>query len=166
MSHKIKIYIITMGLFLIGATQLYIHTPNALAAFCTTPGEINCTIPPVGANTTPTNDVDCPSGQANADHTGCVPLGNDCTGKESGDACLKKNPIFHYVNIIIGFLSGLVGVVVVAIIIIGGIQYSMAGDNSTAVQEARKKITNGFIALFAFMFLFAFLEWLVPGGII
>lgn len=155
MSHKIKIYIVSMGLFLLGVMQLSILGPNVLAA------------PARGGQATPVGtvqDIDCPSGKANPSNTGCVALGNDCKGK-TVDQCLTVNPITHYINITIAFLSGLVGIVVVAVIIIGGIQYSMAGGNATALQAARQKITNGLIALFAFIFLFAFLQWLVPGGL-
>jgi hypothetical protein len=58
-----------------------------------------------------------------------------------------------------------VGVVVVGVIILGGIQYTMAGDNPQAVTAAKQRIINGLIALAAFLLMFAFLEWLIPGGI-
>lgn len=93
-----------------------------------------------------------------------------CTkaGLPTGDisqACLQKNPIVKQLNIFVNFLSGLVGVVVVGVIIVGGIQYSLAGGNPQAVAAARKRIIDGLIALFAFLFIFAFVQWLVPGGV-
>lgn len=91
-------------------------------------------------------------------------LGNGCAGK-TGQKCLQENPIVKDLNIVVGFLSGLVGVVVVGVIILGGIQYSMAGDKAEAVSAAKKRITNGLIALLAFLFIFAFLQWLIPGGV-
>lgn len=66
---------------------------------------------------------------------------------------------------IVNFLSAGVGVVVIGVIILGGIQYSMAGDNSQAVGAAKQRIINGLIALVAFIFMFAFINWLLPGGI-
>jgi hypothetical protein len=81
------------------------------------------------------------------------------------NACVKSNPIVKDLNSIVNVLSGLVGVVVVGVIILGGIQYSMAGDKAEAVSAAKKRITNGLIALLAFMFIFAFLQWLIPGGV-
>lgn len=81
------------------------------------------------------------------------------------NACVKSNPIIKDLNAIVGVLSGVVGVVVVGVIILGGIQYSMAGDKAEAVSAAKKRIINGLIALLAFMFIFAFLQWLIPGGI-
>lgn len=92
-------------------------------------------------------------------------LGNGCAGDTTSEACLQKNPIVKDLNIIVGFLSGLVGVVVVGVIIMGGIQYAMAGDKADAVSAAKKRIINGVTALVAFLFIFAFLQWLIPGGI-
>lgn len=77
---------------------------------------------------------------------------------------LKSNPIVKDINTIVNFLSAGVGIIVAIVIIVGGIQYSMAGDNAQAVSAAKQRIINGLIALLAFLFMFAFLQWLVPGG--
>lgn len=92
-------------------------------------------------------------------------IGN-CDGSTAAknEACLKKNPIVGNLNNIIDVLAGLVGVVVVGTIILGGIQYAMAGDKAEAVSAAKQRIINGLIALVAFLFIFAFLQWLIPGG--
>ena len=66
----------------------------------------------------------------------------------------------------IRILSGLVGVVVVAMIIVGGIQYALARDNPQAGSAAKQKIINAVLALIAYLSIFALLQWLVPGGII
>ena len=78
---------------------------------------------------------------------------------------LKDNPIAKDINQAVNFLSAFVGIVVVGSIILGGIQYAMAGDNPQAVSAAKQRIMNGLIALVAFMFTYAFLQWLVPGGV-
>lgn len=79
--------------------------------------------------------------------------------------CLKKNPVTKQIQNIINFLSAAVGIVIVGMLAVGGIQYMSAGENTNAVVEARKKITNALIALAVFIFLGAFLQWLIPGGI-
>jgi hypothetical protein len=79
--------------------------------------------------------------------------------------CVQSTPIWHDVNLIVNFLSAGVGVVVTGVILIGGIQYIMAGDNPNALTAARQRITNGLLALFVFLFIFSFLQWLIPGGI-
>ncbi len=106
-------------------------------------------------------DSECPSGKAYEapnDITKCVPI-------STNPVALKDNPIVKDLNDIVNVLSGLVGVVVVGVIILGGIQFATAGDKAEAVSAAKKRITNGVIALVAFLFIFAFLQWLIPGGV-
>ena len=79
---------------------------------------------------------------------------------------LNKNPIVKDINMIINVLSAGVGIVVVAVIIFGGIRYIMAGDSPQSVEAAKNTIRNGLIGLAIYIFGFAFLQWLVPGGII
>ncbi len=73
--------------------------------------------------------------------------------------------IIRYLVIFIRALSAIVGITVVIMIIIGGIQYSASADNPQTAQAAQKRIGNAVIALIAYIFTFAFLQWLVPGGI-
>ncbi len=84
---------------------------------------------------------------------------------EALQKCLKRNPIVNDINEIVNFLSVGVGIVVVGVIILGGIQYAAAGDSPEAVSKAKQRIINGLIALVAFIFTFSFLQWLVPGGV-
>ncbi|HSX27574.1 MAG TPA: pilin [Patescibacteria group bacterium] len=73
--------------------------------------------------------------------------------------------IVKYIQIFTNILSGLVGIIIVAMIIVGGIQYTTSGDNPTSLSNARKRIMNALLALVVYFFMFAFLQWLVPGGI-
>ncbi len=118
------------------------------------------------AGPTQCNDTNngCTGGQPSGSAGSSSTLGNDCANKP-GPQCLQDNPIVNDLNLAVDFLSGLVGVVVVGVIILGGIQYSMAGDKAEAVSAAKKRIVNGVTALLAFLFIFAFLQWLIPGGI-
>lgn len=78
--------------------------------------------------------------------------------------CLEENPIVGYVRLAINVLSAGVGVLAVIMLIIGGIQYSSAGGDPQKVKAAKNRITNVIIGLIAYFFLFAFLQWVVPGG--
>jgi hypothetical protein len=78
---------------------------------------------------------------------------------------LCNNPIVDQLQTIVNFLSAGVGVVVVVMIVWGGIKYASAGDNPQAVADAKNHITNALLALLLFMLMFAFLQWLIPGGI-
>ena len=79
--------------------------------------------------------------------------------------CVQHNKIITDLQTIINALSVGVGVIIIAMIIIGGIQYMMAGDNPTAITAAKQRIANALIALVAFLLIFAFVQWLVPGGV-
>lgn len=71
-----------------------------------------------------------------------------------------------YLNPFVGFLSVIAGVVIVISIIVGGIQYSSAGSDPNKVSAAKKRITNALVSLVAFIFLVAFLQWIIPGGLL
>lgn len=107
------------------------------------------------------------SAVASAASTTPVPVNTDCNDPSASGLqnCLQHNKIITDLNYIIDFLSAGVGIVVVGSIILGGIQYSMAGGSPEAVGKAKQRITNAFIALVAFIFIFAFLQWLIPGGL-
>lgn len=79
--------------------------------------------------------------------------------------CVKKNPLVTRFVDVINFLSIGVAVLVTVMVIIGGIQYTTAGSNPQAVSAAKKKILNAFIALVAYFLVYAFMQYLIPGGI-
>lgn len=74
--------------------------------------------------------------------------------------------IVSYVVDAINILSGLAGVVIVIMIAVGGLQYSASRDNPQATAAAKQKIINALLALLFFIFGFALLQYLVPGGIL
>jgi hypothetical protein len=88
------------------------------------------------------------------------PNGNDL------EKCLNANPIIKNIRLIVNFLSAGVGVVITGSIIIGGIQYAVAGNNPNAVSAAKKRIQDTLIALVAFFFIYALLNFLIPGGLL
>lgn len=70
-----------------------------------------------------------------------------------------------YLTPIIRFLAAGVGIIVTAMVVIGGIEYSMAGGDPQKVSAAKQKIFNALIALVAFALIDSLLQFLVPGGI-
>ena len=104
--------------------------------------------------------VTCPSGyQLDTAKNACVPTGTTVQQK------LSNNPITNDINDFVTFLTGLVGIVAVGNIIAGGIQYTAAGGNPQMLASARKRIANAILALVAFLLIWAFVQWLVPGGV-
>lgn len=149
MLQKLKILLIVPALAIV---PLLAVVPHAKA----------CTADEIHRKTGCITAADCASGQTttqklkdeNFTQTVCVPLGND-----------KTNPIWKDLQNIVNALAAGVGVVVIGSIIVGGIQYTMAGDQAGKVEEAKKRIANAVFALVAFFLSWAFLQWLIPGGV-
>lgn len=83
-------------------------------------------------------------------------------GKDSPDHC----GILDYLVVFVKFLSVVVGVVVLIGVIIGGIQYSASNGDPGAVTAAKKRIFNAILALVIYVFIFAILQFLIPGGVV
>jgi hypothetical protein len=58
-----------------------------------------------------------------------------------------------------------VGVVVVIMVIVGAIQYTTAGGSQERSKKAIEIIRNAILALAFYLLMWAFLNWLVPGGL-
>lgn len=73
--------------------------------------------------------------------------------------------IERYLKPAVNVLAALVGIVVVVSVVIGGIQYSSSGGDPQKVAGGRRRIVNALIALIVFIFLYAILSFLIPGGL-
>lgn len=73
--------------------------------------------------------------------------------------------IFDWLLGITRFLGGLVGLVVMLMLIIAGVQYITAGGNPQGVAAAKKRIGGAVTALVLYILMFGILQWLIPGGI-
>ena len=82
----------------------------------------------------------------------------------AGDRC--KAFVTTYINPFIVLLTGAVGVLAVISFIIAGIQYSSSADDPGAVTKAKQRMFNTVIGLLAYIFLAAFLDYIIPGGFI
>lgn len=87
---------------------------------------------------------------------GC--LGNSYDGEE-------LNPVLDMLFALLRFVSAGVGLVVIGSIIWAGIQYSTSRGNPQSTEAAIKRVTNAVIALMIYIFSFAILNFLVPGGL-
>lgn len=75
-----------------------------------------------------------------------------------------NNPIYDMGFAIIRFLSAGVGIVVVVFIILAGIRYATSEGNPEATMRAKQGIQNALLALLIYIFAFAAINYLVPGG--
>jgi hypothetical protein len=82
-----------------------------------------------------------------------------------GNSVSCSNIIKNYINPIILFLGAGVGLVIIIMTVIGGIQYITSGGDPNHVAEAKKRIANALLALVTWIIIWAFLEWIIPGGL-
>jgi riboflavin transporter FmnP len=87
--------------------------------------------------------------------------------KINGQDCVpQQDAIMAWFKMILLFLSGGVGIAAVGGIVWGGILYTTARDNAAQTQKAVTIITNAIIAILLFVFMYAILNFLIPGGIV
>lgn len=84
-----------------------------------------------------------------------------CDRKEEG-----VTVIGNVLRFIIQALTVLIGVAAVGGIAWQSVQYARAQDEQSVVSDARTKIRNIVIGIFAYGFMIAILNWLIPGGVI
>ena len=125
--------------------------------------------------TSAANCVDCSNtSQLSCSNVTCIdpsvkPLPDNtvyCNPKSTSCSASSCDLINKYVNPAINLLTTLVGIAVVISIIYGGIQYSSSGGDPQKAAKARGHITNTVLALVIYIFFFAFLQFLIPGGIL
>jgi hypothetical protein len=73
--------------------------------------------------------------------------------------------IINLVVVGTNFLSAIAGIVIVASFMIAGFQYMTAQDNAGQIQKAKSRIITTLLALTVFIFMYALLNFLVPGGL-
>jgi len=88
-----------------------------------------------------------------------------CIDNPQNNTDLQTNPIYTVLLIGIQFLSAGVGIAVVGGIVWGGIMYLTSRENAGQTQKAISIIINSLIALLLYIFMFAILNFLIPGGI-
>jgi hypothetical protein len=76
------------------------------------------------------------------------------------------NLIQEYVVPTINLLGAAFGLVAVISLIMGGINYTTSEGDPQKVSRAKIRIRNTIFSIVAFLFLYAFLNFLIPGGVI
>jgi cytochrome bd-type quinol oxidase subunit 2 len=87
-----------------------------------------------------------------------------CDNGETPEQCTANNPIVLWINFFINLFATVIGIGAVIMVIYSGIQYTIARDDAQKVQKAKQQLMNVVIGLVAFGFLYAFIQWLIPGG--
>ena len=88
------------------------------------------------------------------------------SGGGDENAILKDvNSIEELLNIALVTVSSGVGLLAVGSLIYAGVLYASAGANSSQVSKAKEMIRNTIIGIVAYTVMWAFLQWLIPGGV-
>jgi hypothetical protein len=85
----------------------------------------------------------------------CIPIGGPS---------LETNPIMIYLFGFLRILSGLVALATVGGFVYGGVLYITARANAGQVEKAKLVMINATIGLLLFIFMYAILNFLIPGG--
>lgn len=144
----------------VDCTKIKIANPELLQG---TLGNGNCFAPDPNVDNSQAytmRQVDC-NNPSQASGISRADIGNSCSN--GNDPCGLYSKYFAPA---VKFLSAGVGIIVVMMIVVGGIQYASAGGDPGKVAAAKSRIYNAIYALLAYLVLFAFLQWVVPGGII
>lgn len=75
------------------------------------------------------------------------------------------NPIMNLLVDLLNFLAIGVGIAVVGGIVFGGITYIRSNGNSSVAQQGITIIVNSVVGLLLFIFMYAIINFLVPGGL-
>ena len=107
------------------------------------------------------------------DNSGHVSGGGNGNGNGNGNAsnsgstcdANKCDLIKKYLNPTINLLSVIFGLVAAGSIILGGIQFSTSEGDPQKAARAKDRIAGTILAIFAYAFIYAFLQFLIPGGL-
>ena len=84
-----------------------------------------------------------------------------CTDEADPETCAG----FQLVQQVLNYMAAITIPIISLVIIVGGIQYSLAGSNPQALATAKSRLMKAAIALVTFVGLWGFLKWLIPGGL-
>ena len=100
-----------------------------------------------------------------------TPNGNNGRGgeapAEAKTAILPSDwKIEDILNMVLVVVTTGVGIAAVGSIVFAGVLYITARDNAAQVSKAKTMIMNTIIGIIAYILMWAFLEWIIPGGIL
>jgi hypothetical protein len=95
----------------------------------------------------------------------CAPGAGKVNCDPAVECATNCDLVAKYVNPGIQAASAIVGLAITASIILAGIQYASSADDAKAVSKAKRRILMSVLTLLGFFIFFAFLNWVVPGGI-
>jgi hypothetical protein len=107
--------------------------------------------------------INIPGAEKQSDGSYCFRVRGDANG--DGVVDINDNPIINILKGFAQFLAVGVGLAVVGGIIFGGFTYMTARADAGQTQKGEEIIRNAIIGLLLYIFMFALLNWVIPGGI-
>ena len=94
-------------------------------------------------------------------------LAASCGGVQVSDAfgncpAGTSNPIYALVEKIVSYASGVLGLVIVLMIVIAGLQYVVSDGSPDTAKAAKDRIRNALTGLVLFLLMYAILQALLP----
>jgi len=78
---------------------------------------------------------------------------------------VEDSALWRILEMVLNIMIGLVGIAAVGGLVFAAIMYSSAQDNASQVQQAKDTIRNVVIGIVMFLFMWAGLQYLIPGGV-
>ena len=115
-----------------------------------------------GSSSSSSSDGDAGENKENEDEK--EPIDN--TPEEVKTASLPESwKIEDILNMILLVVTTGVGIAAVGAIVYAGVLYITARDNAGQVSKAKTMIMNTVIGVVAYILMWAFLQWIIPGGV-
>lgn len=115
-----------------------------------------------GSSSSGSSDGDAGENKENEDEN--KPIDN--TPEEVKTAILPESwKIEDILNMILLVVTTGVGIAAVGAIVYAGVLYITARDNAGQVSKAKTMIMNTVIGVVAYILMWAFLQWIIPGGV-
>lgn len=89
----------------------------------------------------------------------------NCSAK-GNEKNAKKSAVWQVLLIVLNILTAGIGVAAVGGIVYGSILYTTAADRPEQTKKAIGIITNVVIGIIAYILMYAFLQFLIPGGVL
>lgn len=121
-------------------------------------------------------EIVCPNAPSSSDSSGSSGIPDEGIPREelSGGECEPEGDeelnstncgIIRLVVNVTNFLSAIAGIALVASLMISGYLYMTARDNAGQIEKAKSRIIQTLLALVLFIFMYALLNFLIPGGL-
>lgn len=88
-----------------------------------------------------------------------------CADKSAPKQDVQDSGIWGLLLMVINIMTAGVGILAIAGVVWGSIQYTSAGGSAEQIKKAKDTITNVVIGIVAYALMYALLNFLIPGGL-